>query len=355
MGQQPPLRFSLTKGEFMLKTTLNALVAVVIVIGIAAIGFLFGKLGYINKSNKKLLIRLIISAGMPALVVKNAFGGLNLSELEKPHLLFLLPILSMAATVAIAFLLAKILKPSAVRRGGFIAMCAFSNSVFVGLPMNTGLFGEEAVPYVMCYYIVNTTLFWTIGNYLIGKSGEAAGAMTTHGGILPEEAGVSAKKSFQSVAAALKKIASPPLIALAISLPCLALGIRLPEPAVRLAGYVGNLVTPLALFYIGFALYDYGFKSLKPDKLQLCVMLMRFAIAPLSMALLCKLFGLHGMPSGVLIIESAMPVMTQAVVVAADHDADEAFVAGGMGLTTLGCFVVVPLLMLLMQVLGIYG
>lgn len=340
----------------MLKTTLNALVAVIIVIGIAAVGFLFGKLGYINKGNKKLLIKLIISAGMPALVVKNAFGGLNLSELEKPHLLFLLPALSMAATVAIAFLLAKILKPPAIRRGGFIAMCAFSNSVFVGLPMNTGLFGEAAVPYVMCYYIVNTTLFWTIGNYLIGKSGEASIAIQAGTNAVPEnKTDISAKSKKDTVIAALKKIASPPLIALAVSLPCLALGIKLPEPAVRLAGYIGNLVTPLALFYIGFALYDYGFNSLKPDRFQICVMLMRFIAAPLTMAILCKLFNFHGMPSGVLIIESAMPVMTQAVVVAADHDADEAFVAGGMCLTTLGCFIVVPLLMLFMQALGIYG
>ena len=52
-------------------------------------------------------------------------------------------------------------------------MCAFSNSVFIGLPMNTGLFGDEAVPYVMAFYVVNTTLFWTIGNFVISKSGES--------------------------------------------------------------------------------------------------------------------------------------------------------------------------------------
>ena len=59
------------------------------------------------------------------------------------------------------------------------------------------------------------------------------------------------------------------------------------------------------------------------------------------------------MPAGVLVIESAMPVMTQAVVVAGAHDADESFLAGGMCVTTLGCFVVVPLLMLVMQLMGL--
>ena len=70
------------------------------------------------------------------------------------------------------------------------------------------------------------------------------------------------------------------------------------------------------------------------------------------MIALCRLFRFDGMPAAVFIIEAAMPVMTQAVVVAGSHDADEAFVAGGMCVTTLGCFIEVPLLMLLMQLMG---
>ena len=138
-----------------------------------------------------------------------------------------------------------------------------------------------------------------------------------------------------------------------LDLPLAALGVKMPQPVVKLSGYMGNIVTPLALFYIGYALYEYGFKSLKPDRCMLAVMGMRFIAAPLIMLVLCKLFGLSGMPSGVLVIESAMPVMTQAVVVAAANDADESFVAAGMSLTTLGCFIFVPLLMLLMDAVGL--
>ena len=318
----------------MLETTLHSLTAVLIVMFMVGVGWLFGKLGYIKKEHKSLMIKLIICAGMPALVVNNVFGNLDLSSLDRPLLLFLLPVLSMLITLGLGILLAVILKPDKKRVGGFITMCAFSNSIFVGLPMNTGLFGDGAVPYVMCFYIVNTTLFWTIGNYLISRSGD----------------GDRHEKGFFKN---LKKLISPPLVALAVSLPLLALGVKMPEPIVRLAGYMGNIVTPIALFYIGYALYEYGLKSLKPDKHMLGVMLVRFICAPLVMALLCKAFGFGGMPAGVLVIESAMPVMTQAVVVAAAHDADESFVAGGMSVTTLGCFVLVPLLMLFLKALGI--
>lgn len=318
----------------MLETTFHSLTAVLIVMFMVAVGWLFGRLGYLRREHKKLMTKLIISAGMPSLVVNTVFGKIDLDALQNPALLFLLPALSMAATLILGFILAKLFKPDAKRRGGFIAMCAFSNSVFVGLPMNTGLFGDEAVPYVMCFYIVNTTLFWTVGNYLISRSGENC---ETHGGFFRN----------------LKKIVSPPLVALVVCLPLAALGVKMPQSVIKLSGYMGNIVTPLALFYIGYALYEYGFKSLKPDRCMFAVMGMRFIAAPLIMLALCKLFGLSGMPSGVLVIESAMPVMTQAVVVAAANEADESFVAAGMSLTTLGCFIFVPLLMLLMNAVGL--
>lgn len=343
----------------MLETLVNSLAAVAIVMCIVAVGWFFARKGYIKREHKGLMTKLIINAGMPALVMSNILGSLDLDSLENPLMLIGIPIAGMAATLAIGLLLAKILKPAPARRGGFIVMCAFSNSIFVGLPMNTGLFGNDAVPYVMIFYMVNTTFFWTVGNYLINKSGEAA-------------RGESGKTD---VKGSLKKLLSPPLIALMIALPLLvgeyflrrsapfmeafaafpAYGVitLVQRSFVKMCGYVGNIVTPLALLYIGSALYEYGFKSLRPDRDMLVSVGVRFVAAPAIMLLLCKLFGLSGVGSGVFVVEAAMPVMTQAVVLAASCDADESFVAAGMCITTLGCFVLVPALMLIMKAMGL--
>ena len=343
----------------MLDALLHSLAAVAIVMCIVALGWVFGKKGYIRKENKGLMTKLIINAGMPALVVSNIFGELDFSSLENPLLLFAIPILSMATTLAIGLLLAAVMKPSPVRRGGFVVMCAFSNSIFVGLPMNRGLFGDAAVPFVMIFYMVNTTFFWTVGNYLINKSGEAARGETGKAGL------------FKS----LKKLLSPPLIALFIAIPLLIIETKLKANSgfmasftgcgaypyialiqnsiVKMCGYVGNLVTPIALLYIGATLYEYGVGSLKPDRFMWVAMAVRFIIAPATMLLLCVLFKLSGVPSGVFTVEAAMPVMSQAVVLAASCDADESFVAAGMCLTTLGCFALVPILMLVMTAMGL--
>ena len=343
----------------MLPTLLTSLAAVAIVMCIVAVGYLFARKGYIKREHKGLMTKLIINAGMPALVMSNILGSLDLDTLGDPLKLIGIPILSMTATLAIGLLLAAVLKPSPVRRGGFVVMCAFSNSIFVGLPMNTGLFGDAAIPYVMIFYMVNTTFFWTVGNYLINKSGEAG-------------RGGGAK---MSLGKSLKKLLSPPLIALMIAIPLLIMEYFLKKNAgfmgaftawggydtialvqrsfVKMCGYVGNIVTPLALLYIGSALYEYGFKSLKPDRDMFAAIAVRFIAAPAVMLLLCKAMGLGGVGSGVFVVESAMPVMTQAVVLAASCDADESFVAAGMCLTTLGCFVLVPVLMLIMRAMGL--
>lgn len=93
---------------------------------------------------------------------------------------------------------------------GLLQCVLFLNSVFVGLPMNTGLFGDEAVPVRDVLLHCQHNPFWTIGNYLISRSGEGE----KRGGFLHN----------------LKKIVSPPLVALAVCLPLAALGVKMPQP-----------------------------------------------------------------------------------------------------------------------------
>ena len=64
--------------------------------------------------------------------------------------------------------------------------------------------------------------------------------------------------------------------------------------------------------------------------------------------LLCAVFGVAGLARSVLAVEAAMPVVTQTVVAAAAYGADEQFAAQGAALSTLACFVVIPVLMLIL-------
>lgn len=83
--------------------------------------------------------------------------------------------------------------------------------------------------------------------------------------------------------------------------------------------YLNILVTPLALLLTGYIIYDIGLKNIKVDSDLSVMMVFRFIIAPVSSFLLAKAFGIEGLARSVVVIESAMPIVSQTVVSAAEY------------------------------------
>ena len=79
----------------------------------------------------------------------------------------------------------------------------------------------------------------------------------------------------------------------------------------------------------------------------LLVLLFRCAVAAGTGILFCRLLSVEGLGRSVLLIEASMPVVSQTAVAASEYGADEGFAARGAALTTVACFVYIPVLMLL--------
>ena len=87
-----------------------------------------------------------------------------------PELRF--PALSMVILLGIATAVASIF---AVKKSVVVSLspCFFnSNTIFVGLPINQALFGDASIPYVLIYYMCNTTFFWTLELTLFSEMGK---------------------------------------------------------------------------------------------------------------------------------------------------------------------------------------
>ena len=203
-----------------------------------------------------------------------------------------------------------------------------SNTIFVGLPINQALFGDASIPYVLIYYMCNTTFFWTLGTYLIQRDGEG-------------EAQFDLKTS-------MKKVFSPPLMGFILGLVMVILQIKLPAFLASDLQYLGNLTTPLSMIFIGLSVSHVGVKQLVLGKDQLLILLGRFVVAPLLMATIVYWAPLSSLMKQVFIIQSAMPVMTNAPVVARLYRADSDYAAVMVTETTLATMVVIPILMVLM-------
>ena len=307
---------------------LRSISGILVILGMILVGFIIGEKGWFDDKSRGLLAKLVTQVALPCYMLYTITQRFTAADLLKmlPALRF--PALSMVILLGIATGVARIFAVRQDRRGLFISMFFNSNTIFVGLPINQALFGDASIPYVLIYYMCNTTVFWTLGTYLIQRDGEG-------------EAQFDLKTS-------LKKVFSPPLMGFLLGLVLVMLQIKLPAFLASDLQYLGNLTTPLSMIFIGLSVSHVGVKQLVLGKEQLLILLGRFLVAPLLMASIVYWVPLPSLMKQVFIIQSAMPVMTNAPVVARLYGADSDYAAVMVTETTLATMVVIPILMLLM-------
>lgn len=303
----------------------NAVGIVLTIFLMIGAGMLMIRLGWLRDEHQEVISRLVVSVGLPAMIVHNIFTQFTRGELTSSAVGILIPVASIAAAALAGMFAARAFKIPKARRGVFVCMVAFSNSVFIGVPVSLALFGEQAMPYALMYYIANTSLFWSWGYALMrGDSG-------------------------QKVKLDAKKLLPLPLTTFLASIALVLLGVRLPAFILDAAKYIGGLVTPLSMIFTGMVLM----RMLQSGKVRwqkgyALVLVGRFLIAPALLILTTRLFpGAPALMRGVLIIQAAMPVMSQTPIVAKATGGDEEYAAGGVALTALGSLIVIPAYMAL--------
>ena len=307
---------------------LKSISGILVILGMILVGFVIGEKGWFDDKSRGLIAKLVTQIALPCYMLYTITQRFTAAALLKmlPALRF--PALSMVVLLGIATAVARIFTVRQDRRGLFISMFFNSNTIFVGLPINQALFGDVSIPYVLIYYMCNTTFFWTLGTYLIQRDGEG-------------EAQFDLKMS-------VKKVFSPPLMGFILGLVMVMLQIKLPAFLASDLQYLGNLTTPLSMIFIGLSVSHVGVKQLVLGKDQLLILLGRFVVAPLIMATIVYWAPLPSLMKQVFIIQSAMPVMTNAPVVARLYGADSDYAAVMVTETTLATMVVIPILMVLM-------
>ena len=307
---------------------LKSISGILVILGMILVCFVIGEKGWFDDKSRGLIAKLVTQVALPCYMLYTITQRFTAADLliMLPALRF--PALSMVILLGIATAVARIFAVRQDRRGLFISMFFNSNTIFVGLPINQALFGDASIPYVLIYYMCNTTFFWTLGTYLIQRDGEG-------------EAQFDLKTS-------LKKVFSPPLMGFLLGLVMVMLQIKLPAFLASDLQYLGNLTTPLSMIFIGLSVSHVGVKQLVLGKDQLLILLGRFLVAPLLMASIVYWLPLPSLMKQVFIIQSAMPVMTNAPVVARLYGADSDYAAVMVTETTLATMVVIPFLMLLM-------
>ncbi|MFD1429100.1 AEC family transporter [Lacticaseibacillus mingshuiensis] len=308
---------------------LSSLFGVCEILILIALGYFLTARGWFDDRSSRIIAKVVTQVSLPAYMIVTIDEKFSAGQLMRllPDLRF--PVLSMAILFGLSFGVCRALAVPVGRRGLFKSMFFNSNTVFIGLPVNLALFGAKSLPYVLVYYMANTTIFWTVGVYLIQADG-------------PHNASLSLKT-------VLGKIFSPPLLGFIVGVLLVLARVRLPQFLMSDLNYIGGLTIPGSMFFIGIAMHQAGLANIRFDKEMLGIFSGRFLFAPLVMFLLVAWTPMPLLMKQVFILQSAMPVMTNAPVVAKLYGADANTAAITVTTTTLAAMAVIPVVMVLVQ------
>ena len=136
---------------------------------IVVIGFIAGKIGYMNEEFDKKLSALIVNITCPALILSSTMGD-TLPDREMILPLLGISFLTYILLTGVSFTLPRLLTRRKEDEGivGFALM--FGNVGFIGYPIVASIFGQTAIFYAAILNVANTFFVFTIGNLLIANS-----------------------------------------------------------------------------------------------------------------------------------------------------------------------------------------
>lgn len=193
---------------------------------------------------------------------------LSLSEIGANYQILVVSCIWVALAFVIGLLVAKAIKAPAKRAPVFSILMGMSNVTYMGMPICTAMFGEQAGSLgVALVSLSGHIVMWTLGVVILNTcSGE--------------------KKKFS-----LKNLLSPVTVAIAVALILKFCGVVLPSIIYNPLNTLGDTVPYISLVYIGMIIAASDFKEAIKDKVIGVYALMKLIIMPLLLGLLLKIFA----------------------------------------------------------------
>jgi predicted permease len=306
---------------------LKSIESIMSIIIMVSLGVYLSYKRWFNEDISTVFTKLVTNISLPLLMIYSLMNNFNRSKLLDMSSGLIIPFLTMAICYLVGIFAAKIFCSEKINEGLFISMFFNSNTIFIGLPVNIALFGQKSLPYVLLYYIANTTFFWTIGVHYIQKSSKSGSNVSL------------------SAPELIKKLFSPPLIGFIVAVILIIFEVKLPPFIMDTCQYMGNLTTPLSMLFIGIVISKVNIRKINLGKDVLGIVFGRFLLSPIIVILLAYRFPISNIMKSVFIIQASMPAMTQTSIVAKNYGADEEYAAIMTVITTILAVITIPIFM----------
>ena len=288
-----------------------------VLLAFICIGVLCSKLRIIDVPGSAALNKLVLYICGPLLIIKSVLNVQFTYGMRDILTLLLYSVLLMLTALVIGVVSARVICGKSPLRGVFSLVVSFGNVFFMGVPVVTALYGDNAV-FLLSICVIPFNLFiFSVGIFLVlGKGGE--------------------KISWK------KLLLNPSLIATVIALPIFFLRLEFPATVVEIVSYPANMVVPLSMLLIGAALGRMSLKTIFSSGLSYAVCALKLIATPVVVFFLFRLFVQDPLILGLLTVVAAMPSASISPILCAEYGGDSDFASRSVFLTTLLSLATVP-------------
>ncbi|MDP4153067.1 MAG: AEC family transporter [Bacillota bacterium] len=278
--------------------------------------------GWIKSDTEDFITKFVLKITIPLFMFVNGYHNVTAEFLESSWKQVLIAFASIIIAYLLGFGFSILFKIPKNERGICTMIFSLSNTLFVGLPVCTYYFGQEAIPSVIMYYMANTVMFWTVGT-----------AMIAH------DAGQITHFSLKT----LGSIFSPPVTGFVFGGVIAMAGITMPRFLEETLSSVGAMTTPLVTILTGFVIAKAGTKRmLSFTRTSVLGLFGRYIVSPLIMIGLLVMFAPTQLTAKTFVLQSAMPVMNQSLLSAAYYKANDTVVAQALATSVILMMVFTP-------------
>ena len=318
-------------------TVMTALVIIVV------IGFIAGKIGYMNEEFDKKLSALIVNITCPALILSSTMGE-TLPDREMILPLLGISFLTYILLTGVSFTLPRLLTRRKEDEGivGFALM--FGNVGFIGYPIVASIFGQTAIFYAAILNVANTFFVFTIGNLLIANSNGNGNGDGNGDEKVKVNVNVSVRNSLKRKFEK-KVLYSTPMLSAYLSMVIVALGIdNIPEAISKPLTMIGNITVPGALMIIGSTMAQLSGRAMLGNVTVYATSLFRLVLIPLAFYWLFTWMGYDPYVVNINTVIIAMPVATYGTILCLINNRDTTLMTELTFTTTIISMVTIPLL-----------
>ncbi|MFF7708766.1 AEC family transporter [Pseudomonas sp. NPDC007930] len=252
-------------------------VAILPIFLLILLGYGLGRRGVLHPAANKALAFIAFNLFMPMVLFTGMAsaplrGGLDLKVLAA----FFIPALLIFAGVNL------VAHRAAGHPTPFGLTAAFGNNALLGIPLVAGVFGPPGLVLLFTVLAVHSLLLFTFQSLYNSLAGSEPFRPQT----------------------LVKSLANPMIIGLLCGVLLNLSGLHLPGPLEHLAQWLAQAALPCALLVLGANLAGF---TLSPSREALGITFAKLLVMPALVLLACKLLGLAGLATGVLVLMGANP------------------------------------------------